>query len=109
MDQPAIYTDNPAMVSAIAGIDPKSIGQRIIAVRKAMNMTAADFARHVGFSTATLSNYETGYRRPELDKAMLLVQKTGMTLDYLYLGDASGLPLRLTSRMEADREERKAG
>lgn len=107
MDEEPVYTENPGMVAVPQGIDPKAIGRRIIVVRQAMGMSAADFARHVEISTAALSNYETGYRRPDWDQALKFVQKTGVTLDYLYLGDPSGLPYRLTSKMPAEATPRK--
>lgn len=109
MDSRGVYIDNPPMLDVPDGIDPKSIGKRIILIREAMGMKAADFARHVGFTSQNLANYETGFRRPELDKALLLVKRTGATLDFIYLGDASGLPMRLTSKMARTEAERKVG
>ena len=109
MERAFEYTQNPAMVKSVSGISPEAIGERIKLIRAAMGMNAADFARQVGLSSQTLANYETGYRRPELDKAMLIVQKTGATLDYIYLGDSSGLPMRLANKMPAEDLARKLG
>lgn len=97
------------MASIPTGIDPKAIGERIVMLRKALDMSAADFARHVGIGTNTLSNYETGYRRPELDKALEIVRKTGATLDFIYLGDASSLPMRIAGKLHPEEQQRKAG
>lgn len=96
------------MPNSMSSIDPKAIGARIIAIRTAMGMSPADFSRLTGMSSQLISNYETGYRRPDLDKALIIVQKTGATLDYLYLGDASGLPMRLAGKINADEQARKA-
>lgn len=93
----------------MSSIDPKAIGGRIKLIRSAMGMTPADFSRLTGLSSQLISNYETGYRRPDLDKALIIVQKTGATLDYLYLGDTSGLPVRLANKMSADELAKKAG
>lgn len=64
-------------------------------LREALGLTQGAFARLVDISQPALANYEAGFRRPELDKAILIVAKTGITLDWLYLGDRAGLPQRL--------------
>lgn len=89
----------PAMSKALSQTDPRAIGERIVLTREAMGMSAAEFARFLGFGTQALSNYETGLRRPSLDQAFVIVQKAGVTLDWIYLGDVSGLPLRITSKL----------
>jgi transcriptional regulator with XRE-family HTH domain len=38
---------------------------------------------------------------PALDVMILLAEKTGITLDYIFRGDPSGLPLALTIRLAA--------
>ncbi len=53
------------------------------------------FAELVGITQPAMSNYMKGLRRPQLDEAMKIVAKTGVTLDWIYLGDRSGLPSRL--------------
>lgn len=73
------------------------IGRRIQAVRMAFEESPAQFARRVGISAQSLSNYETGYRRPGLDQAILICVATGVTLDWIYFGDNSGLPMRFAS------------
>ncbi len=72
----------------------KEIGRRVTALREAMGFSPASFARHTRLSPQALSNYETGTRRISLDKAVLVCESTGSTLDWLYFGDPSGLPLR---------------
>lgn len=86
----------------------KAIGQRITAFREALDMTAAEFARHTGLSTQSLSNYEMGFRRPNLDQALKIVRKTGATLDFIYLGDESGLPQRIAGKLAVPAERKTA-
>lgn len=38
---------------------------------------------------------------PAIDVMILLAEKTGITLDYIFRGDTKGLPLGLTIRLEA--------
>lgn len=53
------------------------------------------FAELVGITQPAMSNYMKGLRRPQLDEAIKIAARTGVTLDWIYLGDRSGLPARL--------------
>lgn len=71
---------------------PKEIGRRIIMLRQLMGATnAAAFARSIGITPQALNNYERGVGRPEFLVALKLVQRCGVTLDWLYRGETSGL------------------
>ena len=67
--------------------------ENFIALYEAQNMHAA--ADRKGISQPALNNYLKGLRRPEIDVAINIHAKTGATLDWIYLGDRSGLPSRL--------------
>lgn len=72
------------------------IGKRLAALMEALDFdNQAEFARHIGISQPGLNNYLKGFRRPELNVAMQIQAKTGATLDWIYLGERSGLPSRL--------------
>lgn len=71
------------------------VGKRIVMLREALGYNQGGFAALIGLSQPALANYEAGYRRPEIEKATLIVAKTGVTLDWIYLGVRSGLPARL--------------
>lgn len=88
-----------AMAELFSATDLRAIGERIIQTREALEMTQADFARFTGISTQSLSNYEVGFRRPQLDQAVQIVRKTGVTLDWIYFGVSSGLPMRIASKI----------
>lgn len=62
---------------------------------KALSLNQVAFANLVGISQPALNNYLRGLRRPDLDVAIAIQSKTGITLDWLYLGVRSGLPARL--------------
>lgn len=89
---------------------PADIGRRIEMLRRALGMNQAAFAKMLELSQPLLSNYESGFRRPDLDKAMIVASKTGATLDWIYMGIRSGLPVHLAERLEPfPPAEKKAG
>lgn len=110
VDARDVYTHHGRMTQT-PDTDIRAIGQRIVQTRAALDMSQADFARFLGFSTAALSNYETGLRRPSIDQAFAIVRATGVTLDWIYMGNRSGLPLRLAEKIpnETPQTDRKAG
>jgi transcriptional regulator with XRE-family HTH domain len=84
------------------------IGRRISALRTSMGLNKTAFAEMIGTSQPAVSQYENGVRRPELDVALRIRMRTGVTLDWIYEGDRSGLPLRLASQLP-DLSEKQAG
>lgn len=75
-------------------------------------MSQSAFAAYVAVSQPAMNNYERGLRRPELDVATRIVQKTGVTLDWIYLGERAGLPARLLAALpdlSAQHDDRQAG
>lgn len=64
-----------------------------------MHLNQSQFAALVGISQSGLNNYLKAIRRPEIDVAINIQSKTGITLDWLYLGDRSGLPARLLAQL----------
>lgn len=75
------------------------IARRIVALRDALGHNQSAFAALVGVSQPAMNNYEKGLRRPDLDVAVRIHQRTGATLDWLYLGNRSGLPGHLLERL----------
>lgn len=79
------------------------IAARLILSRKALNITAAELCRMTGIKPNTYSQWENAKGRPRLDEAKLLRRTLGYTLDWIYEGDRSGLPMKLAGAM-ADME-----
>lgn len=77
----------------------KNIAKRLLILRKSLDISAADLCRMTGLAPNRWSQYESGERRITLGAAMLLCDKYGVTLDWIYRGDESGLPVRLIERM----------
>lgn len=71
------------------------IAKRLEALMVALKLNQTGFANLVGISQPALNNYIKALRRPDLDVAILIQAKTGVTLDWIYLGNRSGLPARL--------------
>ncbi len=63
--------------------------------RLRMGKSQIEVSEAIGISNAALSNYETGYREPDLDTLCVLATYYGITLDELvnYRVDASLLEL----------------
>lgn len=71
------------------------IAMRLNALMTALDLKPGTFAVLIGVKQPAISNYLSGLRRPDLDVGIAIQVKTGATLDWLYLGDRSGLPARL--------------
>ena len=74
---------------------------RLEALMAALNLNQTAFATLVGISQPALNNYIKAIRRPEIDVAIMIQAKTGVTLDWIYLGNRSGLPARLLEILPA--------
>lgn len=80
---------------ADGGRSNSDIALRLTALMRALKLNQTGFAALVSISQPALNNYLKGLRRPDIDVAISIQMKTGATLDWLYLGDRSGLPARL--------------
>jgi transcriptional regulator with XRE-family HTH domain len=80
---------------ADGGRSNQDIAMRLAALLAALDVNQTTFAARVGISQPALNNYLKGLRRPDIDVAISIQTKTGVTLDWLYLGNRSGLPARL--------------
>jgi len=66
---------------------PKSIGMRLKAIRLANKFEEQrPFADTIGAKYSAYSSWETGVQRPGLTAAFRLIDKYGITLDFLYRG-----------------------
>lgn len=82
---------------------PKSqiqeIAGRLLAAREAVGISSAELCRRTGINPNTYSQWETAKGRPSLDEAIKLCRALGYTLDWIYLGNPSGLPLSIASKL----------
>jgi len=80
---------------ADGGRSNTDIAIRLTELMKALDLNQTSFAQRIGISQPALNNYLKGLRRPDIDVAISIAHRTGITLDWLYLGDRAGLPARL--------------
>lgn len=80
----------------------EQIARRLTQLLEALKINAAELCRQTGLSTNRWSQYETAERRITLDAALILCDRYGITLDWIYFGDISGMPQRLISKMRED-------
>lgn len=79
---------------------PIAIAHRIIRAREALGLTPKAVCDRTGIEPTAYSNYEGG-KRPGLDAAIALCDAFGVTLDWIYLGDVSGIPHELALKLAA--------
>ena len=79
----------------------EEIAARLLAAREALGIGPAELCRRTGISPNTYSQWESAKGRPSLDEAMKLCRVLGYTLDWIYLGNPSGLPDRIASSLPA--------
>lgn len=81
------------------------IGARICALRETTGMSKTDFAAFCGYNYTRYINWESGHRRMLPDEAIVLCDKFGVTLDFIYRGIEAQLPhslaIALSSRPRA--------
>lgn len=71
----------------------KAIGKRLKAIRLSNGFKVqSDFADALGIGHKAYNSWETGAQRPGLTQAFRLVDRFGVTLDFLYRGHLWTLP-----------------
>lgn len=94
----------------------EAIGLRLQLIRVAFGivqghtreMSQAEIARLSGVGRQAWNNAETGDNRLGLDNAMKICVRTGVSLDYIYFGNPSGLPHALAVEIEKLEKPRSA-
>lgn len=76
-----------------------AIAKRLRATREALELKQREFAGLAGIAANTYNQWEKGERRPGLDQAIRLADAHRITLDWIYLGDMSGLPLKISVKL----------
>lgn len=93
---------DPAMTQRPSdGRSKHAIGERLALTRRAIGLAQNDFAAGGGLAGNTYNQYESGKNRPNLDAAIKLCDAYGLTLDWIYLGDPSGLRYQLADAIKS--------
>lgn len=94
------------------GRDFAAIGRRLRALRLVLGKDQKHMSALAGVTPQAWSNWENGIRRPSPDQIYKLATSTGITADWVYYGDRSGLPVRIADGLSSLDEEtnvRRAG
>lgn len=67
------------------------VGRRIAALRKSVELTQAELARHIHVSPSAIGMYEQGRRLPAASTLAALSQEFNVTIDYLVTGEPCSL------------------
>ena len=86
---------------------PENIGRRMRLIRLAFNMKPAEIADFLEIERTYWSRFEGGRRPPSDEVAYLLVDRFGVTLDWLILGRWDKLSLDVATKLR-DAEARLA-
>lgn len=83
----------------MAEMRPERIGHRLKLLRLALGMKPSEIADTLGVERTYWSRFERGHRPLSEPVAVLLVDRFGVTLDFLILGRWDRLPFELAERM----------
>lgn len=79
----------------------KAVGRRIEAIREAIGVESQRLmAERLGVDTNRYNNWANGVASIPVPFAIKLCAVSGATLDYVFRGDESGLPLRLITLLQ---------
>lgn len=78
------------------------IAARLKATRLALGYDSQnEFAKHAGISATAYNNWEQAKKRIGLEQAMKLCGTYGLSLDWIYHGDASAISSALANKLRA--------
>lgn len=76
------------------------VGRRLRAAREAMGLTAKELCAAVGIQANRYSQWETGKNLLDPVVALQIAERYGISLDYLYRGDLSGLKHSVAAKLQ---------
>lgn len=86
------------------GVLRKDVGRRLALARRSFGLNQVEFGAGAGMSQPQYNQAETGKRLLTLPYALALCTRYGLTLDWIYRGDPSGLQYRLAEKIRALRQ-----
>ena len=69
------------------------VGRRLAAARKSLGLSAKEVCEAINVQQNTYSQWEHGKSVMDVAAAARMKQRFGITLDWIYSGDPSGLPM----------------
>ena len=80
---------------------PERIGHRLLLLRESLSLTPSGMADRLGIPRTYWSRFEGGKRAISDEVAAMLVERFGVTLDFLILGKWDKLPMDLADKMRS--------
>jgi DNA-binding XRE family transcriptional regulator len=80
----------------------REIGGRLRRLRAALQLRQEDMAELMGVSRNALANYERGHRAADMMALARLSLRTGVSLDWLVLGNPARLPSDIAPHLLSD-------
>lgn len=77
------------------------VARRLALARRAFDLNQQEFGESADMSQPQYSQSESGKRLLTLPYALKFCDRYGLTLDWIYRGDPSGLPYRLAEKIKA--------
>jgi transcriptional regulator with XRE-family HTH domain len=84
----------------------EQVGYRLRLTREAKGLRQNHFARAAKITNSAYNQYERGRSCPKLENAIALCDVYDLTLDWIYLGDDSGLSRSLRNTIHALKQVR---
>ena len=76
-----------------------SAGKRIALLRPALNLSQSEFAEKIGVKRGEVGAWESGGRRPSVEKAKPIADIFGVTLDCIFLDISDHMPFGLMKKI----------
>lgn len=92
-------SDSYAPMDPFEGISKRAIGNRLALTREALELRQGEFCKRAGIAQNTYSQFESGKKRPSVDNAIALCEVYGLTLDWIYRGDPSGMHYDIAAKV----------
>ena len=84
----------------------EAIGRRLKMARRAAGFRfAKDFSEKLDIDQNSYTPYERGVAAPPVHKLDLIKQHTGVTMDWLYLGETANLTVRVLEALTKEAEK----
>lgn len=90
------------------GREKTAVGERLRLTREALGLAQNEFAGRADLHPNTYNQYERGKNMPNLEAAHALCDTHGLTLDWIYRGDPSGLRYQLADAIKGLRAARQS-
>ncbi len=79
----------------------RATGRRLAIVREVFGLQKGEFGKRAGIGATAYSMIESGERLPSVQVAIALCEAYGLTLDYIFRGDAGDIRHSLATAIEA--------